>query len=156
MATAEMYKGRAIVAYVNGEAVDSNGEVIEGAPKPPKDTDPSQQPHAMAALNTEERSAAVLASGTATGTLEGRCGEGSGHERSDERRRRCVADHQGSGGPRGEDHHGEGSEGDGKARRSCERRADLRRSYRRDRSQVAPGRPRSRRSVTLLGRHDAL
>lgn len=66
MATAQIYKGRAIVAYVNGEAVDSNGEVIEGAPKQPKDTDPSQQPHAMAALNTEERSAAVLANAFAT------------------------------------------------------------------------------------------
>jgi hypothetical protein len=71
MATAEMYKGRAIVAYVDGKAVDSNGEEIEGAPKQPKDTDPSQQPHAMAALNTEERSAAVLANAFATALGKG-------------------------------------------------------------------------------------
>lgn len=61
MATAKVHEGRAIVAYVNGVAVDSNGEAIEGAPKQPKDTDPSQQPHALAQLNTEERSAAILA-----------------------------------------------------------------------------------------------
>ena len=76
MATATMYKGRAIVAYVNGVAVDSNGEEIEGAPKQPKDTDPSQQPHAMAALNTEERSAAVLAKAFAT-ALKGGAVKGS-------------------------------------------------------------------------------
>lgn len=66
MAEAKLYEGRAIVAYVNGEAVDSDGKVIEGAPKQEKDTDPSQQPHAMAALNTEERSAAVLANAFAS------------------------------------------------------------------------------------------
>jgi hypothetical protein len=66
MGEATMYKGRAIVAYVGDKAVDSNGEEIEGAPKPPKDTDPSLQPHALAALNTEERSAAILANALAT------------------------------------------------------------------------------------------
>jgi hypothetical protein len=46
--------------------VDSEGREIEGAPKQPKDTDPSQQPHAMAGLNNEERSAAILAGALAT------------------------------------------------------------------------------------------
>jgi len=66
MAEAQMYKGQAIVAYVDGKAVDSNGVEIEGAPKPSKDTDPSLQPHALAALNTEERSAAILANAFTT------------------------------------------------------------------------------------------
>lgn len=66
MGEAKLYKGRAIVAYVNDEAVDSEGKVIEGAPKQSPDTDPSKQPHALAALNTEERSAAVLANAFAT------------------------------------------------------------------------------------------
>lgn len=76
MAEAKLYKGRAITAYVNGEAVDSNGEVIEGAPKQPKDTDPSQQPHVMAALNTEERSAEVLAKAFAS-ALKGGAAKGT-------------------------------------------------------------------------------
>jgi hypothetical protein len=70
MATAKLHDGRAIVAYVNGVAVDSDGKEIEGAPKQPKDTDPSQQPHAMAGLNSEERSANILATALA-GALHG-------------------------------------------------------------------------------------
>lgn len=66
MATAKLHEGRAIVAYVDGHAVDSNGAIIEGAPPQPKDTDPSQQPHALAQLNGEERSARVLATALAT------------------------------------------------------------------------------------------
>jgi hypothetical protein len=66
MAEAQMYKGQAIVAYVDGKAVDSNGVEIEGAPKASEDTDPSLQPHALAALNTEERSAAILANAFTT------------------------------------------------------------------------------------------
>jgi hypothetical protein len=71
MATAKLHDGRAIVAYVDGKAVDSNGVEIEGAPKQPKDTDPSEQPHAMAGLNTEERSAAILAGAFASALKDG-------------------------------------------------------------------------------------
>lgn len=61
MATAKMHNGVAIVAYVNGKAVDSEGREIEGAPKPPKDTDPSEQPGVMGALSQEERLAVAVA-----------------------------------------------------------------------------------------------
>jgi hypothetical protein len=66
MSTAQVHDGHAIVAYIGGKAVDSDGKEIEGAPKQPKDTDPSKQPHALAQLNPEERSAAVLATAFAT------------------------------------------------------------------------------------------
>lgn len=61
MATAKMHKGQAIVAYVGDKAVDSNGAEIEGAPKPPKDTDPSEQPGALGASTPEERMGIAIA-----------------------------------------------------------------------------------------------
>jgi len=61
MATAKMHDGRAIVAYVGDKAVDSNGDEIEGAPKPPKDTDPSEQPGALGAPTPEERMGRAIA-----------------------------------------------------------------------------------------------
>jgi hypothetical protein len=60
--TAKVHKGKAIVAYVGDQAVDSEGNVIEGAPKPPKDTEPSQQLGGRADMNAEERSASIMAS----------------------------------------------------------------------------------------------
>jgi hypothetical protein len=66
MAEAVMVKGVAVVAYVNGMAVDSEGREVKGAPPESPVTDPSLQPHSMAALNTEERSAAILANALAT------------------------------------------------------------------------------------------
>jgi hypothetical protein len=66
MTEAPLVKGRAVVAYVNGVAVDSEGREVEGAPKPTPDTDPSQQPHALAQLNTEERSAQIMATAFAS------------------------------------------------------------------------------------------
>jgi hypothetical protein len=62
MAEAQMHDGKAIVAYRNGQAIDSEGNVIKGAPKPPKDTDPSQQIGRANALSPEERMAAAVAS----------------------------------------------------------------------------------------------
>jgi len=61
MATAKMHDGRAIVAYVDDKAIDSNGEEIPGAPKPPKDTDPSEQPGALGAPTPEERMGRAIA-----------------------------------------------------------------------------------------------
>lgn len=61
MATAKMHNGVAIVAYVNGKAVDSEGKEIEGAPKAPKDTDPSEQPGALGAPTAEERMGRAIA-----------------------------------------------------------------------------------------------
>lgn len=61
MAEALLVNGVALVAYVDGVGVDSEGRAVKGAPKEPPVTDPSQQPHAMAALNSDERSAAILA-----------------------------------------------------------------------------------------------
>jgi hypothetical protein len=43
MGKAKMHEGQAIVAYRDGKAIDADGNVIKGAPKPTKDTDPSQQ-----------------------------------------------------------------------------------------------------------------
>jgi hypothetical protein len=62
MAEAQKHDGKAIVAYRNGQAIDSDGNVIKGAPKPPKDTDPSQQIGRANALSPEERMAAAVAS----------------------------------------------------------------------------------------------
>jgi hypothetical protein len=61
MAEAKMHKGKAIVAYRNGQAIDSDGNVIEGAPKPPKDTPASEQIGRAGALSPEERMAAAVA-----------------------------------------------------------------------------------------------
>lgn len=61
MATAKMHDGRAIVAYVDDKAIDSNGEEIPGAPKPKKDTDPSEQPGALGAPTPEERMGRAIA-----------------------------------------------------------------------------------------------
>jgi hypothetical protein len=63
MATAKMHGDQAIVAYVNGKAVDSEGAPIQGAPKQPADTDPSQQPGAPGSpsSNPIEQLAQVLA-----------------------------------------------------------------------------------------------
>lgn len=62
MATATMHDGRAIVAYnQQGKAVDSEGVVIPGAPRPPKDTDPAQQVGASGAPTPEERMAIAIA-----------------------------------------------------------------------------------------------
>lgn len=58
MATAPREGG---LYYVNGVAVDANGKEIEGAPKQPKDTDPSQQPGAIGVQSPEEKLAAALA-----------------------------------------------------------------------------------------------
>lgn len=71
MAEAPMYHGVALVGYVDGKPVDANGNEVKGAPPQPKDTDPSMQPHVMAALNTEERSAAILAGALATALGKG-------------------------------------------------------------------------------------
>ena len=61
MATAKMVDGVAVVAYVNGVAVDANGKPVQGAPKPPKDTDPSAQPGALGAATPEERMGRAIA-----------------------------------------------------------------------------------------------
>lgn len=61
MAEAKLHKGRAIVAYKNGQAIDSDGRVIEGAPKQPKDTDASQQIGRAHAATPEERMALAFA-----------------------------------------------------------------------------------------------
>lgn len=62
MAEAQLHKGRAIVAYrADGEAIDSEGVVIEGAPKATKDTPPDQQPGALGAPTPEERMAIAIA-----------------------------------------------------------------------------------------------
>lgn len=62
MATAKLHDGQAIVAYnAKGEAIDSDGAVIKGAPRPPKDTPPDQQPGALGAATPEERIAVAVA-----------------------------------------------------------------------------------------------
>lgn len=71
MSEAKLYNGVALVAYVNGVGVDSEGNPVKGAPKQPEDTDPSLQPHAQGSLNSEERSAAILANALAS-ALAGR------------------------------------------------------------------------------------
>lgn len=71
MAEAPMYHGVALVGYVDGKPVDAFGNEVKGAPPQPKDTDPSMQPHVMAALNSEERSAAILAGALATALGKG-------------------------------------------------------------------------------------
>lgn len=65
MAEAKLYDGVALVAYVDGKPVDANGNEVKGAPPEPESTEPSQM-QAMASLNTEERSAAILANALAT------------------------------------------------------------------------------------------
>lgn len=66
MATAKVIDGRAIVAYVGDVAVDSDGKPIEGAPKRPKDTDPSKQPGALGAPTPEERMGQAIATALTT------------------------------------------------------------------------------------------
>jgi hypothetical protein len=61
MAEAQMHDGRAIVAYRGDVALDSEGVAIKGAPKPPKDTDPSEQPGALGAPTPEERMGLAIA-----------------------------------------------------------------------------------------------
>lgn len=61
MATAKLVDGVALVGYVNGVPVDSEGRKIEGAPKQPKDTDPAKQPGAAGAPTTEERIGLAIA-----------------------------------------------------------------------------------------------
>ncbi len=61
MAHAQMHDGRAITAYVNGKAVDADGNMIEGAPEQPNDTDPSQQIGAAGLQSPEEKLAQALA-----------------------------------------------------------------------------------------------
>jgi hypothetical protein len=61
MAEAKMHEGKAIVAYRDGKAIDSEGNVIKGAPKQPKDTPASEQLGRVGALTSEERMAAAVA-----------------------------------------------------------------------------------------------
>lgn len=62
MAEAKLHKGKAIVAYnTKGQAIDSEGAVIEGAPKPPKDTPRDQQPGAAGAQTEAQRIAVAVA-----------------------------------------------------------------------------------------------
>lgn len=61
MATAKVHNGVAIVAYVGDKAVDSEGREIKGAPKPPKDTDPSEQPGNNLVSTPEERMGLAIA-----------------------------------------------------------------------------------------------
>jgi hypothetical protein len=61
MAEAQMVNGKALVGYVGGVGVDSEGVPIEGAPKQPKNTDPSRQPGAQGAPSPEERMAIAIA-----------------------------------------------------------------------------------------------
>lgn len=62
MAEAKMHDGKAIVAYnTQGQAVDSEGAVIKGAPKPPKDTPRDQQPGAAGAQTEAMRIAVAVA-----------------------------------------------------------------------------------------------
>lgn len=62
MAEAKVHDGVAIVAYVNGKAVDSEGRPIPGAPREPKSTPPEQQPGAVAgAISPEERMGVAIA-----------------------------------------------------------------------------------------------
>jgi hypothetical protein len=62
MAEAKMHNGKAIVAYnAQGQAIDSEGAIIKGAPKPPKDTDPSQQIGRAGALSSEEKIGLAIA-----------------------------------------------------------------------------------------------
>lgn len=61
MAEAKVHEGRAIVAYRDGKAIDSEGNVIKGAPKQPKDTPASEQLGRAGALSPEERMAAAVA-----------------------------------------------------------------------------------------------
>lgn len=72
MATAKQHDGRSIVAYVKGKAVDSEGKIIEGAPPEPENTDPSEQPHALAGLSPEQRMGVAIAKAVADpkGTLK--------------------------------------------------------------------------------------
>jgi prepilin-type processing-associated H-X9-DG protein len=60
MAEAKKVNGHAIVAYVDGHAVDSEGARIEGAPRQPKDTDPSLQPGANGVQSPEEKLANAM------------------------------------------------------------------------------------------------
>ena len=76
MATAKMHDGRAIVAYVDGKAVDSNGVEIEGAPKASKDTDPWLQTGALGAPTPEERMGIAIATALKGGTVTSK-GKGS-------------------------------------------------------------------------------
>lgn len=71
MGTAKQHDGRSIVAYVGDKAVDSEGEEIKGAPKPPKNTDPADQP-AMSNLTPEQRMGLEIARAVADpkGTLK--------------------------------------------------------------------------------------
>ena len=71
MATAKMHDGRAIVAYVGDKAIDSQGDEIKGAPKPPKDTDPSEQPGALGAPTPEERMGIAIATALKGGPVKG-------------------------------------------------------------------------------------
>ena len=71
MATAKMHDGRAIVAYVGDKAIDSQGDEIKGAPKPPKDTDPSEQPGALGAPTPEERMGIAIATALKGGAVKG-------------------------------------------------------------------------------------
>jgi hypothetical protein len=61
MANAKMVNGKALVGYVNGVGVDSEGVAIEGAPKQPKQTPSEQQPGAQGAPSPEERMAIAIA-----------------------------------------------------------------------------------------------
>lgn len=58
MATAKKPGG---LYYVGDTAVDADGKAIEGAPKKPKDTDPSKQPGALGAATPEERMGLAIA-----------------------------------------------------------------------------------------------
>lgn len=61
MAEAKVHEGQAIVAYRDGKAIDSDGNVIKGAPKQPKDTPASEQIGRAGSLSQEERIAAAVA-----------------------------------------------------------------------------------------------
>ena len=58
MATAKQAGG---LYYVGDTAVDADGKAIKGAPKRPKDTDPSKQPGAFGAPTPEERMGLAIA-----------------------------------------------------------------------------------------------
>lgn len=61
MAEAQLHNGRAIVAYRDGVAIDSEGAEIPGAPKQAKNTPPEEQPGALGGPTPEERIGIAIA-----------------------------------------------------------------------------------------------
>lgn len=77
--------------YIGDKAVDADGQEVKGAPKKPKNTDPSKQPGALGAPTPEEKMGIAIAQALKGGT-KAKASSGDEEEEQDEDTLPVLAD----------------------------------------------------------------